>query len=641
MKAAPLVLLASLLPLFGEAAAVDVFAAIRDDDRMKIKEFAGANANLAMRDRNGVTPLLYASAMGSVEAMKLLIQSGADVNSVDNGGSSPLLWAACDPVRVSLLLKNGANAKGKTMAGRTPLMAAAHCQSAEESVRLLLAAGADVNAVADDKQTPLIEASLTGGPRIMRMLLAAGAKAGTSDGGGFTCLMAAVGWNDVELVRQLLAKGAAIHAKNTFAGKVVHGDIALRELTALMLASAYGSPALVKVLLDAGAEINARDVRGMSPLLFAVSSSNQDARVVKLLLERGSDVNNVSVAGETALDWARKFGSREVISILERAGAKGRVLPAMPVRTGHPEADARRAAEKSVRLLQDGADSFFAKSNCVACHHQPMAAAAVRVARDAGVPVNERQMDMMKKSMVALLAPRPSAVLGMQVGPPGTDGLTNTTLALAAAGQEPGLLTDSSAAYLAARQSPSGAWEESNILARAPMTDSVITRTVYAMRAMQLYAIPSRKAEFDERVARTRKWLLNAKARNSYERAEILLGLAWAGAEPQSISRAAAAVAKDQQSDGGWAQSDGLATDAYATALALRALREAGAADRHSPLYERGVAYLLRTQMEDGSWYVRSRAVKLQPYFQSGFPYDHEQWISYVATANATMALLR
>ena len=49
----------------------------------------------------------------------------------------------------------------------------------------------------------------------------------------------------------------------------------------------------------------------------------------------------------------------------------------------------------------------------------------------------------------------------------------------------------------------------------------------------------------------------------------------------------------------------------------------------------------LRTQLDDGSWYVRSRTVKLQPFFQSGFPHGHEQWIAYVATANATVGLLR
>jgi hypothetical protein len=57
------------------------------------------------------------------------------------------------------------------------------------------------------------------------------------------------------------------------------------------------------------------------------------------------------------------------------------------------------------------------------------------------------------------------------------------------------------------------------------------------------------------------------------------------------------------------------------------------------PVYQRGVRYLLDTQFPDGSWYVRSRAVKLQPYFQSAFPYDHDQWISNSATAYAVMVL--
>jgi N-acyl-D-amino-acid deacylase len=51
------------------------------------------------------------------------------------------------------------------------------------------------------------------------------------------------------------------------------------------------------------------------------------------------------------------------------------------------------------------------------------------------------------------------------------------------------------------------------------------------------------------------------------------------------------------------------------------------------------VAFLLSTQQADGSWHVKSRAVKFQPYFQSGFPYDHDQWISASGTAVAAMAL--
>jgi hypothetical protein len=51
------------------------------------------------------------------------------------------------------------------------------------------------------------------------------------------------------------------------------------------------------------------------------------------------------------------------------------------------------------------------------------------------------------------------------------------------------------------------------------------------------------------------------------------------------------------------------------------------------------VAFLLRTQLPDGSWHVASRAPKFQPYFQSGFPHDHDQWISGCATAWAAIAL--
>jgi squalene cyclase len=94
-----------------------------------------------------------------------------------------------------------------------------------------------------------------------------------------------------------------------------------------------------------------------------------------------------------------------------------------------------------------------------------------------------------------------------------------------------------------------------------------------------------------------------------------------------------------QRPDGGWAQNPNLASDAYATGETLWALREAGVLDVADAAYKRGVKFLLDNQFEDGSWYVRSRAVKLQPYFQSGFPYDHDQWISSMATGYAVMAL--
>jgi hypothetical protein len=77
-----------------------------------------------------------------------------------------------------------------------------------------------------------------------------------------------------------------------------------------------------------------------------------------------------------------------------------------------------------------------------------------------------------------------------------------------------------------------------------------------------------------------------------------------------------------------------LTTDAYATGQALYTLHEVGGWSN-----ARGVRYLLGTQAADGSWHVVSRAPKFQPYFESGFPYGGDQWISSAGTAYATMAL--
>ena len=81
-----------------------------------------------------------------------------------------------------------------------------------------------------------------------------------------------------------------------------------------------------------------------------------------------------------------------------------------------------------------------------------------------------------------------------------------------------------------------------------------------------------------------------------------------------------------------------MASDAYATGEALYALRVSGMPPA-SAVYQRGVTYLLRTQLDDGTWFVRSRAFGFQPYFESGFPHGIDQFISASATAWAAIAL--
>ena len=117
-----------------------------------------------------------------------------------------------------------------------------------------------------------------------------------------------------------------------------------------------------------------------------------------------------------------------------------------------------------------------------------------------------------------------------------------------------------------------------------------------------------------------------------------LLGLSWAGSHaPLRQTRIRELVAL-QRPNGGWAQTPYLGSDAYATGQAIFTLRELGTPGGDAGL-QRGAAFLLRTQQGDGSWHVKSRAMKIQPYFESGFPHGHDQWISQSGTSWAAMAL--
>ena len=88
----------------------------------------------------------------------------------------------------------------------------------------------------------------------------------------------------------------------------------------------------------------------------------------------------------------------------------------------------------------------------------------------------------------------------------------------------------------------------------------------------------------------------------------------------------------------GWAQLPTMAPDAYATCEALYARHLSGPSPK-SAEYAKGLSYLLRTQLEDGMWFVRSRAFGFQPYFESGFPHGADQFISASATSRAVIGL--
>jgi hypothetical protein len=158
------------------------------------------------------------------------------------------------------------------------------------------------------------------------------------------------------------------------------------------------------------------------------------------------------------------------------------------------------------------------------------------------------------------------------------------------------------------------------------------------MRALQLYSPNVEKAAYKRATQLAAAWLTNAQPRTEDDRSWLLLGLVWAGKNKGAIQKATRELLAVQRPDGGWSDLASIDSNAYATGKALVALHTAGV-PVSDPAYQRGVQYLMNSQFEDGSWFVRSRAAGIQPYFDNGFPHDVHQWVSAAATSWATMAL--
>jgi len=174
---------------------------------------------------------------------------------------------------------------------------------------------------------------------------------------------------------------------------------------------------------------------------------------------------------------------------------------------------------------------------------------------------------------------------------------------------------------------------------RPPLCSLYIAQTALAMRGLQLYAPKTDKAAYDKSIQLAAAWLEKAQTYNDDDRSWRLLGLAWAGKDRDATQKAMREVLAGQRSDGGWADMASMNTNAYATGKALVALQTAGL-PVSDPAFQRGVRYLLSTQQDDGSWFVKSRAVKFQPHFEAGFPYGKDQFISVAGTSWAVMALM-
>jgi uncharacterized protein len=268
----------------------DLMVASSKGDSEKVKALLAAGADVNAKGQFGETALIVASMDGHIEVMKLLLAAGADVNA-KAGNNNPttknvptkgneVVRIEFKPTDIDIIY----------FSGETALMLASK-GGYIEIVKMLLAAGADVNAKGKYGETTLIQT------------------ADRDMGAGLTQDPLAARTRTIEMVKLLLAADADVNAKND------KGD------TALIRSSMVGSVEVVKLLLAAGADVNASASQAL-----IMASNNGRIEVVKQLLAAGADVNAKGQFGETALKRASNYDNTEIrnqlIKLLRKAGAR-------------------------------------------------------------------------------------------------------------------------------------------------------------------------------------------------------------------------------------------------------------------------------------------------------------------------------
>jgi uncharacterized protein len=336
--------------------------AVRADDLATVDALLGAGAQVSATNVLGVTPIYIAASNGSASIVRRLLDANADANAADASGDTVLMAAvrAGSPDAVRVLLDRGARAnQTEPELSHTPLMWAARTNNAE-IMRMLLAAGAPVDAAtrvgarpavrppgagggshgvgivrsgvppqgeqlpAPGGMTPLLFAARDGRLDAAKLLLEAGAKINTPDPNGITPLLMAVTNNQLRVAGMLLDEGADPKAVDWYGRSPLWAAVEMRNLDLRSSATENGvdreaAMRLIGALIDKGADVNTRvkefpparrymlplgslewvDMTGQTPFIRAAQSG--DVPLMRLLLSKGADPKITTVNGTNAL----------------------------------------------------------------------------------------------------------------------------------------------------------------------------------------------------------------------------------------------------------------------------------------------------------------------------------------------------
>lgn len=641
-------LLVTTILIFGaetsqnEFDATRLHRAITRGDRALWLRLIEDGADLKARDAKGNSPLHLAALHGNLACVQELLEQGVEVNVRNSAGASPLLYGVVNADIVRLLLQHKANPNAVSDSGMTPLLSAVSRGQSYEVARLLVDAGADVNVTREGPWDggALYRAIQSGDARTIQLLFEKGAPIAAS-GKSFSPLHVAAMVGDLSSVRRLIEAGADLNYFDEG-----YGEAPGHALSWAMWAEHHDVAAY---LIEQGTDLHFAPAIGNQtpPMVWAGFGQSGDAMIAKNLIAKGLDVNVANATGETALSYALKAGDdTELVRFLRSQGAKqsekSKPLKTLPSRSVPSPGEARskmirEQTQGAIDIMQDSSEIFLNRGeSCVSCHHQFHPALAYGMARKRGLKVDDLALGHQLSKQIGELGN--GASHGALELSSGAFGGAKGLIALHALDFTPNEQALNEVRFIRETQNFDGIW---STFGRPPLEEpSPFQGTSWAIQAIRLFPRVGEESITDQSIERAMNWMRREMPANLNQRNHQLLGLVSGGERPEKLQDYVKSILAEQRPDGGWAQLPTLASDAWATGQSLYALFQAGGVSVNDPAYQRGVGFLLRTQFDDGSWWVRNRTWPFQPHFDSGFPHGKDQWISIAGTAWAAMALL-
>jgi N-acyl-D-amino-acid deacylase len=296
------------------------------------------------------------------------------------------------------------------------------------------------------------------------------------------------------------------------------------------------------------------------------------------------------------------------------------------------------AVERGLAVVEKAGRNYPTHRKCFACHHQTLPLLAIGEARAAGLKTEEALPVALADFTARSFRDKIDDLrAGENIGGRGlTVGYGLWTLRLV--DTKPDDLTSAMITYLLKTQAQDGHWDLHAI--RPPAEESLVMSTVLAAGGIRQFAGQEQRENAATALEKARAWLAAAKLASHEDRVARLWGVKLLGGKDEELEPPREALLATQREDGGWGQMADMESDAYATGTALYVLLDTGtpAADQE---VQRGVQFLLKTQLDDGSWHVKTRAKPVQVFFDNGDPHGKDQFISIPATGWSVAALAR